>query len=62
MKKVSLILILTIILFSCGKDDDVTVITENITISNTETYKYDLGGDLVMKLVPEFRSRLSIMK
>ena len=44
MKKVSLILLLTIILFSCRKDDDVTVITENITISNTETYKYDLGG------------------
>ena len=44
MKKVSIILILSIILFSCSKDDDINVTTENISISNTETYEYDLGG------------------
>lgn len=44
MKKVSLILILTIILFSCSKDDDINVATENVNISNNETYEYDLGG------------------
>lgn len=44
MKTINLILILTILLFSCSNDDDINVTTENITIANTETYEYDLGG------------------
>lgn len=43
MKKASFVLILSIILFSCSKDDEVHVTTEHINISNTETYQYDLG-------------------
>src|SRR5690554_4602418 len=43
MKKASIILILSIILFSCSKDDDINITTENISITNTETYEYDLG-------------------
>lgn len=44
MKKIFLISILTFSLISCSNDDDVNVTSENINISNTETYEYDLGG------------------
>tara|TARA_R100001369_G_scaffold75871_4_gene104945 strand:+ start:1238 stop:1585 length:348 start_codon:yes stop_codon:yes gene_type:complete len=44
MKKICLIVGLTIIFFSCSKDDDVNITKENISISNTEAYEYDLGG------------------
>ena len=34
---------MTFSLFSCS-NDDVNVTTENVTISNSETYQYNLGG------------------
>ena len=47
MKKILLGLIIIGILISCNNDDDnsnTEIITENITISNSENYEYDLGG------------------
>lgn len=42
MKKAFLILVLTLSIASCSSDD-VEVVTENVSISNSETYTYDLG-------------------
>ena len=44
MRSAFLILVLSFIFFSCSSDGDLDVITEKVTISNTETYEYDLGG------------------
>ena len=44
MKKVFLIMLLTFGAFSCSNDDDISVTTESVNISNSETYQYDLGG------------------
>jgi len=44
MKNLGLFFILTLSLFSCSNDDENSnVTTKHITISNTETYTYNLG-------------------
>jgi len=43
MKKTFLILALIFSFYSCSSDD-VNVTTENVNISNLESYEYDLGG------------------
>ncbi len=42
MRKAYLIIVLVFSLFSCSSDD-VNVSRENVNISNTESYEYDLG-------------------
>ena len=44
MKNIFLVLVLSCSLFSCSSDDDVNVTTENVSISNSEIYEYDLGA------------------
>lgn len=44
MKKIFLIIVLTFVVLSCSSDDDINITTENVNISNSEIYAYDLGG------------------